>query len=71
VLEFQGKWEDDLPLVEVSYNNSYQSAIKMAPFEGLSLGENPETPLCWIDIDEALIIGPKFMQETTETIRKT
>jgi len=23
VLEFQGKWEDDLPLVEFSYNNSY------------------------------------------------
>jgi len=23
VLEFQEKWEDDLPLVEFSYNNSY------------------------------------------------
>ena len=35
VLEFQGKWQDDLPLVEFSYNNSYQSTIKMAPFEAL------------------------------------
>jgi len=32
VLEFQGKWEDDLPLVEFPYNSSYQSTIKMAPF---------------------------------------
>ena len=23
VLQFQGKWDDDLPLVEFSYNNSY------------------------------------------------
>jgi len=35
VLEFQGKWEDDLPLVEFSYNNSYQSTIKTAPFKAL------------------------------------
>jgi len=29
VREFQEKWEDDLPLVEFSYNNSCKS-IKMA-----------------------------------------
>jgi len=32
VLEFQGKWENDLCLVEFSYNNSYQFTIKTAPF---------------------------------------
>ena len=31
VLEFQREWEDDLPLVEFSYNNSYQSTIRMGP----------------------------------------
>ena len=35
VLELQGKWEDDLSLVEFSYNNGHQSTIKMAPFEAL------------------------------------
>ena len=69
VLEFQGKWEDDLPLVEFSYNNSYQSTIKMAPFEAL-YGRKCRTPLCWSDLDEALILGPEMIQETTETIRK-
>jgi len=68
VLEFQGKWEDDLPLVEFSYNNSYQSTIKMAPFEAL-YGRKCRTPLCWSDLDEALIIGPEMIQETTEIIR--
>jgi hypothetical protein len=35
VLEFPQKWDDCLPLAEVSYNNSYQESIKMEPFEAL------------------------------------
>ena len=45
VLEFKWKWEDDLPLVEFSYNNSYQSTIKMALFEAL-YGRKCTTLLC-------------------------
>ena len=69
VLELQGKWEDDLPLVEFSNNNSYQFTIKMAPFEAL-YGRKCRTPLCWSDLDEVLIISPEIIQETIETIRK-
>ena len=32
VMDQQKKWEEFLPSVEFSYNNSYQSSIKMAPF---------------------------------------
>ena len=60
VLEFQGKWEDDLPLVEFSYNNSYQSTIRMAPFEAL-YERKCRTPLCWSDLDEALTISPEMI----------
>jgi hypothetical protein len=35
VLYQQKRWEEFLPLVEFTYNNSYQSTIKMAPFEFL------------------------------------
>jgi len=58
VLEFQGKWENDLPLMEFSYNNSYQSTIKMTPFEGL-YEKKCKILLCWSNLDETLIIGPK------------
>ena len=34
-LDFGGSWDEHLPLAEFSYNNSYQSCIKMAPFEAL------------------------------------
>jgi len=69
VLELQRKREDDLPLVEFSYNNSYQSTIKMASFEAL-YGKKCRTPLCRSDLDEALIIDPEMIQETVETIRR-
>ncbi|KAA3460874.1 reverse transcriptase [Gossypium australe] len=35
VLEFEGNWEKYLPLIEFSYNNSYQSSVKMAPYQPL------------------------------------
>ncbi|KAI4304520.1 hypothetical protein MLD38_040016 [Melastoma candidum] len=34
-LDLEGSWVDQLPLVEFSYNNSYQQSIQMAPFEAL------------------------------------
>ncbi|KAK6115944.1 hypothetical protein DH2020_008213 [Rehmannia glutinosa] len=35
VLDFGGGWERHLPLIEFTYNNSYQSTIGMAPFEAI------------------------------------
>ena len=31
VMDQQKRWEEFLPLVELAYNNSYQSTIKMVP----------------------------------------
>ena len=38
-LEFKGSWDDNLPLIEFSYNNSYHSSIQCAPFEALYLSK--------------------------------
>ncbi|GJT30913.1 putative reverse transcriptase domain-containing protein [Tanacetum coccineum] len=35
VLDFEGSWDVHLLLVEFSYNNSYHSSVRCAPFEGL------------------------------------
>ena len=32
VLDHKGSWEKHLPLVEFTYNNSYQASIQMAPY---------------------------------------
>jgi len=57
--------EEYLPLIEFSYNNSYQSTIQRAPFE-THYGRKYRTPLCWSEMEEALIIGPELIQETTK-----
>nr|GFC14172.1 reverse transcriptase domain-containing protein [Tanacetum cinerariifolium] len=54
-------------LVEFSYSNSYHTSIKAAPFEALN-GRKCRSPICWIEVGEAQILGPELIQETTEKI---
>ncbi|GKU98441.1 hypothetical protein SLEP1_g11449 [Rubroshorea leprosula] len=35
VLDWKGSWDQHLSMAEFAYNNSYQSSIRMAPFEAL------------------------------------
>jgi transposase InsO family protein len=49
-----------LPLAEFSYNNSYQSSLKMAPFEAL-YGRRCRTPLNWSQAREREIFGPDIV----------
>ena len=35
VLDLKGSWEEHLPFVEFTYNNSYQASIQMALYEAL------------------------------------
>jgi hypothetical protein len=44
VLKYGKSWDNSLPYTEFSYNNSYQTSIKMAPFEAL-YGRQCRTPL--------------------------
>ena len=36
VIDFKENWNDHLPLIEFSYNNSYHSRIFMDPYEALN-----------------------------------
>ena len=56
VLDWQGSWEDYLPLVEFAYNNSFQSTIGMAPFEAL-YGRPCRSPSQWLDKKDLVIVG--------------
>ncbi|GJQ94452.1 putative reverse transcriptase domain-containing protein [Tanacetum coccineum] len=44
VLDFGKNWDRHLPLVEFSYNNSYHTSIKAAPFEALYDGSFDPPP---------------------------
>ncbi|GJQ97672.1 putative reverse transcriptase domain-containing protein [Tanacetum coccineum] len=66
-IDFGKGWVNHLPLVELSYNNSYHASIKAAPFEAL-YGRKCRSPVCWTEVGEAQILGPELIQETTEKI---
>ncbi|GKB86421.1 putative reverse transcriptase domain-containing protein [Tanacetum coccineum] len=51
VIDFVGSWDVHLPLAEFSYNNSYHSSIRCAPFEAL-YGRKCGTPVLWAEIGE-------------------
>nr|GFA65825.1 putative reverse transcriptase domain-containing protein [Tanacetum cinerariifolium] len=53
--------------VEFSYDNSYHASIKAAPFEAL-YGRKRRSPVYWTEVEEAQILGPELIQETTEKI---
>ncbi|GKB57107.1 putative reverse transcriptase domain-containing protein [Tanacetum coccineum] len=67
VLDFEGSWDVHLPLVEFSYNNSYHSSVRCAPFEAL-YGRKCRSPIMWAEVGEGHLIGPELVQETTEKI---
>ena len=67
VIDFGGSWEDHLPLVEFTYNNSFQSSIGMAPFEAL-YGRPCKSPSCWLETTDRLILGPDMIRETSEMV---
>jgi hypothetical protein len=71
-LKNSGSWDKSLSYAEFAYNNSYQSSIKMAPFEAL-YGIKCRTPLFWNQTGESQLFGPDSIREAerqVEIIRK-
>ncbi|GJW86115.1 putative reverse transcriptase domain-containing protein [Tanacetum coccineum] len=67
VIDFGKGWDRHLPLVEFSYNNSYHTSIKAAPFEAL-YERKCRSPICWAEVGDAQLTGLKIVHETTEKI---
>jgi transposase InsO family protein len=68
VIHYDKSWDRCLPLAKFSYNNSYQSSLKMAPFEAL-YGRRCRTPLSWSQIGEHEIFGLDLVIEADEKVR--
>jgi hypothetical protein len=68
VMDQQKRWEEFLPLVEFTYNNNYQSTIKMAPFEFL-YGRPCRMALSWDRLEDRVLLGPEVIQEMEEQMQ--
>nr|GEX85270.1 putative reverse transcriptase domain-containing protein [Tanacetum cinerariifolium] len=67
VIDFGKSWDRHLPLVEFSYNNSYHTSIKAAPYEAL-YGRKYRSPVYWAEVGDAQLTGPEIIHETTKEI---
>ena len=54
--------EEQLPLVDFAYDNSYQASIRMAPCEAL-YGRPCRSPLGWTEVGESSITGPDLIRD--------
>ena len=68
MIDFQGSWDEHLPLIKFGYNNSYHASIEMAPFEDL-YGRNCRSPVGWFEVGEVALIGPDLVFEAMEKVR--
>nr|GEV14791.1 putative reverse transcriptase domain-containing protein [Tanacetum cinerariifolium] len=64
VLDFGKGWDRHLPLEEFSYNNSYHTSIKVAPFEAL-YGRKCRSPICLAEVGDSQLTGPMKSKLTT------
>ena len=69
MLDFQGSWNEKLPLIEFAYNNSYHDSIKMAPYEAL-YGRKFRSPIHWHKTSERNFLGSDEVDQITEDIRR-
>jgi hypothetical protein len=67
-INYGKNWDKCLSLAEFAYNNSYQSSLKMAPFEAL-YGRRCRTPLNWSHPGEREILGPDLVSEAKRKVK--
>jgi hypothetical protein len=68
MIHYSKDWEKFLSLAEFSYNNSYQSSLKMALFEAL-YGKRCRTPLNWSQDGEREVFGPDLVLKAEDKAR--
>jgi len=63
------KWEDNLPLVEFSYNKGYESSTKMSPLEILYC-RKCMTLIRWDNPIDRIMVGIDMLQEMEVIVKK-
>jgi hypothetical protein len=68
ILHFDKSWDKCLSLAEISYNNSCQASLKMAPFDAL-YERRCRTPLNWSETGERTLFGPNLVRDVEEKVQ--
>ncbi|XP_073311037.1 uncharacterized protein [Primulina huaijiensis] len=68
-LSTAGSWEPKLPLLEFTYNNSYQESIGIAPYEAL-YERKYRSPVYWDEVEERAELRPDIVSQIVELVVK-
>ncbi|XP_073061744.1 uncharacterized protein [Primulina eburnea] len=68
IINFSGRWDLKLPLVEFTYNNSYQSSIGMAPYEALYGIRCRRSHLFWDEVGQRKMIGIELVPQMVDVV---
>ena len=68
VIDFRGSWDDNLPLIEFSYNNTYHSYIGIAPFEA-QYCRRCRSPFRWFEVGDSSIFYLEIIHQALEKVR--
>ncbi|XP_049357897.1 uncharacterized protein LOC125822529 [Solanum verrucosum] len=68
ILDFKGRWDDHLPLIEFAYNNSYHSSIRMAPYETF-YGRKCRSLIGWFEAGKTALFGPDLVHQAMEKVK--
>jgi hypothetical protein len=63
------KWKDYPHLVEFTFNNGYQTLLKLSPIEVLYIRKFA-TPISWDNPVEKIMVGLEMLQEMDNMVRK-
>ncbi|GKC06438.1 putative reverse transcriptase domain-containing protein [Tanacetum coccineum] len=67
VIDIGNGWDRHLSLIGFSYNNSYRTSIKAAPFKVI-YGRKCHLPVYWAEVGDTQLTGLEIIHETTEKI---
>ena len=57
-----------MPLVEFTYNSSYQTTMGMTPYEALC-GQWCRTPIYWKEVGDKMIMGSEMVKIAFEKVK--
>jgi hypothetical protein len=69
IMNKPSKWEEYLHLVEFTYNNFYQTYLKMSPFKAL-YGIRCNTHVSWDNPVNRITLGPEMLKEMEQEVIK-
>lgn len=67
VIDFKGNWDNNLQLIELTYNNNYHSSIDVAPIEEF-YGRRCRYVVGWFKVGESLLLIREIFYDTSEKV---